>query len=108
MNKVLFTRKAIDTDELKRRTGKERDKSHFVVEKVIELTKEKYNTFSNDLFSDYDFISENIEKMYVDNNQIWHCILVKTFGEREGILVESEGYDYARYSAYYPENEDTS
>lgn len=54
----------------------------------------------HDLLSDYDFIKENFDKMYTDSDQIWHCLLVKAEGANEGILVEAEGYGYARYSGY--------
>jgi len=38
--------------------------------------------------------------MRIDKNGVRHCILVKVSGENDGILVESEGYEYARYAAY--------
>lgn len=100
MNRAFFTRKAIDIDELKRRTGLERDKKNFVVETVVELSEEEYIVFSNDLLADYGFIVNYIEKMYVDSNRIWHCMLVKAKGSNDGILVEAEGYSYCRYGSY--------
>lgn len=74
--------------------------SRFVIEKTIELEKAEFENFANDLFADKDFIKENVELMHVDKNGIRHCILVKARGETGGILVESEGYEYARYAAY--------
>ena len=50
----------------------------------------------------YDFIKENIELMYCDNEGTFHCILVTSEKHDFGILVESEGYHYARYTAYLP------
>jgi hypothetical protein len=44
--------------------------------------------------------------MRVDTEGTWHCTLIKEEGKNEGILVESEGYEYARYSAYYKVEED--
>ncbi len=105
MNKALFTRKAVDLEELKNRTGQERDKSYFVVEAVIELPEESFRAFADDLLSEFDFIKDNIEKMYIDNNRVWHCLLVKAEGFKDGILIEAEGYGYARYSAYCPDCE---
>jgi hypothetical protein len=29
---------------------------------------------------------------------VWHCILVKSKTSDIGLLIESEGYDYARYT----------
>ena len=52
---------------------------------------------------DYQFIAENTDLMYVehedDNSWISHCLLVMGESSDDGILVESEGADYARYSA---------
>jgi len=102
MNKAFFTRKAVGLEELKNRTGQERDKSYFVVEAVIELSEDNFRVFADNLLLDFDFIKDNIEKMYIDGDRIWHCLLVKALGSKDGILIEAEGYGYARYSAYCP------
>lgn len=75
-------------------------RSQFIIEKTIELEKAEFDNFANDLFADLDCIKENVELMQIDKNGIRHCILVKVRGETGGILVESEGYSYARYAAY--------
>ena len=103
MNQVMFTRKAADIDELKHRNGLDRDKKYFVVEKVIELDEKEFDEFADDLLEDREFIKENIDLMYVDQNGIWHCILIKVKGRDYGILVEAEGYGYGRYCSYIPE-----
>ena len=103
MNKALFTRKAVDIDELKRRTGQEQDKSYFVIEKVIELEENEFDEFADDLLEDKDFIRDNIDSMYVDPNDIWYCVLVKATGRNDGIAISSSGYCYARYSSYIPD-----
>ena len=103
MDKTWFTRKAVDIDELKRRTGEEREKVPFVVEKVIEIDEKEFDKFAGDLLEDRDFIKDNIGLMYFDRDRVWHCILVKAKDKQEGILVESEGYEYARYSAIWRE-----
>ncbi|HWQ89509.1 MAG TPA: DUF6329 domain-containing protein [Desulfitobacteriaceae bacterium] len=103
MSRALFTRKAVDVDELKNRTGEERDKSYYVVEKVIELLAPQFQEFGDNLLQDYDFIEANIDIMYVDADRVWHCLLIKEAGSKTGILVESEGYSYARYASYYEE-----
>ena len=40
--------------------------------------------------------------MRIDNNGITHCLLVLGSDTEDGILINSEGYNYARYSAYIP------
>jgi hypothetical protein len=49
---------------------------------------------------DREFIEDNISEMYLDTENVRHCLLVKAKGGRDGILVEAEGYSYARYAAY--------
>jgi hypothetical protein len=72
-----------------------------VIEKVIELEQDEYDDFAANLMDYCDFIEENRDLMYVDTADVWHCILVKAKDTDDGILVESEGYDYARYAAFY-------
>lgn len=73
-----------------------------VIEKTVELTEKEYNHFYHNLLEDYSFIAENSDCMYQDNNGVRHCILVLGKGITDGILVEAEGYGYARYSAFLP------
>lgn len=101
VNKALFIRKAVDLDKIRRMSGKEQDKTFFVIEKVIELSDVEYTHFTKNLLDDFDFIEANIDLMYVDTNQVKHCILVREAGKTSGVLVESEGYSYARYAAHY-------
>ncbi|MBR2434025.1 MAG: hypothetical protein IKB22_00995 [Lentisphaeria bacterium] len=72
------------------------------IEKVVELTREEFHHFKNNLLDDYDFISENSDLMCVDKMGTIHCILVLGDDYDEGILVNSEGSSYARYSALLP------
>jgi len=77
----------------------------YVVEKQVELEKIDYEAFSNDLLSDYDFIEENLPLMRKDKSGTYHCLLIKAKGGTDGILVESEGFSYPRYTAIYKKNE---
>jgi hypothetical protein len=92
MNRAYFLRKE-----------KELSLSRFVVEKVIELPQSRYVMFSRRLLLGYDFLRDNQDLMYVDSNGVWHCLLVKAEGAGDGILVNAEGSEYARYVAYCPD-----
>lgn len=70
------------------------------VTNVVTLSKNEFNHFSKHLLEDYDFIKENYENMGVGSDGVSHCILVLGEGTDDGILVNSEGSNYARYSAY--------
>lgn len=85
-----------------RRKDSEIETSPCVVEKTVELSADWFEHFSQNLLNDYDFILENIDHMYQDNNGVNHCLLVLCEGRDDGIIVESEGSSYARYSAYLP------
>jgi hypothetical protein len=76
--------------------------SLYIIEEIVEIEPAEYEKFTNNLLEDYDFIDEHKNVMYVDGEKVWHCVLVKAKGRRDGILVESEGASYARYTAYYP------
>ena len=85
-----------------RRKDKEIETTPCVVEKTIELNGSEYARFCQNLLDDHDFILENRKSMYVDTEGVSHCLLVLGEGSDDGILVESEGSSYARYSAYVP------
>lgn len=73
-----------------------------VVEKVIELSPADFDKFKRDLNVQHSFIEENMDLMRVDRDNIWHCLLVMGEGCDDGVLVESEGFGYARYTAHVP------
>lgn len=85
-----------------RRKDSEVDVVPCTVEKLVTLSAEEFAHFSQNLMNDYDFIRENIDRMYQDENGVNHCLLVLGEGCADGILVESEGSTYARYSAFVP------
>ena len=75
----------------------------YVVEAVIELPKKEYQDFTSHFFQDFDFIQDNLRKMFTDDEGVMHCILVKSEEDCEGVLIEAEGYWYPRYTAYCPD-----
>jgi hypothetical protein len=99
-NNAAFMRKPASIEDLIAWDKVAKQRSRYIIEKTIELEKEEFDNFANDLFADQDFIKDNAELMHIDKNGIRHCILVKEIGHAGGILVESEGYEYARYAAY--------
>ena len=69
------------------------------VEKVIELTQQQYQHFSSHLLEDMPFIAANRELAGQDAQGVTRCLLVTTRNIRGGVLVNSEGHNYARYAA---------
>lgn len=72
------------------------------ITKIIELPYEEFDFFKTHLLADFDFISDNKDSMYVDKSSVTHCLLVLGEGTDDGILVDSQGASYARYSALLP------
>ena len=73
-----------------------------VITKVIRLPGAAFDSFSTNLLHDQDFIAENNKLMGYSDDGKRQCILVVGEGHKDGILVHSAGYDYARYTALIP------
>lgn len=73
-----------------------------VIEKIVELPEAEYKYFKTAPLRDMPFIAENTDLMYRDENGVFHCLLVLGEESSDGILIESEGYNYAKYSSFMP------
>ena len=58
--------------------------------------------FSTHLLDGFDFISKHEGNLHVEQDGVTNALLVLNAKTGEGILVNSEGSAYARYSAYLP------
>ena len=77
------------------------EKARFQITKVIELPKEQYRRYMNELLRDVSFISRNVTDMRFDGKtETFLCLLVTCRDANTGLLVESEGFGYARYAAF--------
>lgn len=76
--------------------------SDCVIEKIVELPEAEYKYFKSAPIRDMSFIAENTDRMYRDENGVLQCLLVMGEGSSDGVLIEAEGYNYARYSSYMP------
>lgn len=74
----------------------------FIIEKVVRLSREEFEDLIKNPLNDRYYIKQNKDKMYEDKDGFWHCIYVIAHGYDYGILIESEGSDYPRYTAYLP------
>ena len=71
------------------------------VDKVIELPALRFQQFSRALLADYDFIAESKNDIRHDDTAR-HCLLILNADGIDGFLVDPQGYNYARYSAFVP------
>ncbi len=76
-----------------------------VVEKVIELSEAAFTKLITKPLEDNWQITANRELMWQDDDAA-HCILFVDKKTGDGLLVESEGADYARYAQYIPHAKD--
>ena len=84
-----------------RRKQSEYEGEACAVDKVIELPAQRFQQFSRVLLADYDFIAENKNTIRHDGDAR-HCLLILDAGGMDGFLVDPQGYNYARYSAFVP------
>ena len=68
------------------------------VRKVISLPDKEYAFFKKHLMYEYDFLRKNKDQMGFHNG-IRQCVLIMGESSEDGVLVDSSGYGYARYTA---------
>ena len=73
------------------------------VEKKVCLPADEFEEFLRNPLENLPCIQDHVELMKADPDGLYHCLLVTGEGRRDGVLVESEGYGYARYASYVPD-----
>ena len=73
--------------------------TEYVVERTIYLPKEKFIHFRSHLLDDNDELINYRNEMYVDENNVWHVLMFCSMIADVMILVNSEGFNYARYTS---------
>ncbi|WP_333657155.1 DUF6329 domain-containing protein [Tissierella praeacuta] len=69
----------------------------------IELMNNKeFEEFSKNLLSEQSFITDRKDEMYIDTTGQIHGLLALNSDSGNGILIDSQGYDYPRYVAFMP------
>ena len=84
-----------------RRKQSEYEGEACAVDKVIDLPAQRFQQFSRALLVDYDFIAENKNAIRHDDGAR-HCLLILDADGTDGFLIDPQGYNYARYSAFVP------
>ena len=75
-----------------------------IIEKAIPVSHRKFEAITKAPLRDEPLIAENKGIMYFDSKyNMYHCILIYDRDFGDGIVVESEGSDYARYAQYVPQ-----
>lgn len=73
-----------------------------VVERVVTIPQQYFDEMLVHPLQDSPYIAENKQYMWNDGNTA-HCVLFLSYDTDDGILVQCEGYDYARRSQFIPD-----
>lgn len=73
-----------------------------VIDAIQVMDETEFEEFSGNLLIDRAFIAEKKDEMRMDSIGQIHALLVMDDNSGDGILIESSGYDYPRYSAFMP------
>ncbi|MBP5267311.1 MAG: hypothetical protein J6Z29_01840, partial [Ruminococcus sp.] len=74
----------------------------YIVEKALSVSNYRFRQITESPMKDHKEIRDNLDCMYYDGLQ-HHCLLIYDKENGDGLLVESEGYEYARYAQYVPQ-----
>ena len=73
-----------------------------VIEAIQLMNQSEYDELSKGLLRDRPFISDKKEDMFTDPSGQTHCLLALNEESGDGILIDSSGYNYARYISFMP------
>lgn len=75
------------------------------IEKVVKLTPTEYAEFVSNPLGYYDFLREFNAEKHGHQPESIPCLLLIGEGHRDGFIIDTQGYDYARYTAHIPNAE---
>ena len=78
------------------------DTQNCVIEGIALMNEDEFEEFRNNLLADRDFIIDRKEEMYMDSTGQIRGLLALNIDSGDGILIDSQGYDYPRYVAFMP------
>lgn len=73
-----------------------------IIEGIKLMDEKEFEEFRKTLLEDKDFIRDRKEEIYIDEEGVVHSLLALNMDTGDGILIDSQGFDYARYAAYLP------
>ncbi|MPM90097.1 hypothetical protein SDC9_137214 [bioreactor metagenome] len=72
------------------------------IEAIYEMDHDTFENFCNGLTDNNIFITDLNDYMYIDSAGVIHGLLALDTESGDGVLIDSQGYDYARYTAFMP------
>lgn len=96
--KARFVYKKTDARLVRNAIDRNEGQMHeYIVERTIYLSKEKFIHFRSHLLDDNDELINYKNEMYADENKVWHVLMFCSMIADIMILVNSDGFNYARY-----------
>lgn len=89
--KAIFERKASNFDT-----------RECVIEGIEFMDGKEFEEFSSNLLEDRNFIKDRKDEMYIDGLGQVHALLALNMDSGDGILIDSQGHNYARYASFMP------
>lgn len=74
----------------------------YEVDNIIEAPHNEFEYFKSHLLGEHDFIADYAEYMKEKETVGYHCIVLLDKDGNDGIIIDTQGTAYARYSAYFP------
>lgn len=71
-----------------------------LVEKAIAVSHGEFEYLKSHPLRENDLIAEHSEMMFCDCDGVYHCLLIYDEEQGDGLIIESEGFSYARYAQY--------
>ena len=73
-----------------------------IVERTIPVSQAEFFNLRNNPLEDNSIIEKYYDDMYCDDDGTRHCLLVYDEKQGDGLLIDAQGADYARYAQYIP------
>ena len=73
-----------------------------IVEKAIAVSHSEFESLKRNPLQHNDLIADNVDLMYCDSDDNYHCLLIYDEEYGDGLVAELEGFNYLRYAGYIP------
>lgn len=74
----------------------------YIIERAVTISPAEFDYMCKHLLEDNRYVEDNLDVMYCDENNKLHCLLLINESTGNGLLINSEGSEYARYHSYIP------
>lgn len=73
----------------------------YIIERAVTISSAEFDYICKHLLEDNLYIEDDLDAMFYDGNKL-HCLLLINDVTGNGLLINSEGSEYARYHSYIP------